>query len=175
MPRSPAEELRIESRRLKVAELYLHGTRSFSQLAREVGVDKAQISRDFKHIRKLWRQTYVEDWNAAKDEELARIADIEQKAWLAWERSCKDVETTEVIGTRQGGKSIPEKIKKITKGQAGESRYLAIILKCVEQRRLLLGLDAPKKIDHTTDGQPFYKAYLFEPDHPPQPGNEAKA
>jgi hypothetical protein len=175
MPRSPAEELRIESRRLKVAELYLHGTRSVSQIARELRVDKAQISRDFTHIRKLWRQTYVEDWNAAKDEELARIAEIEQKAWLAWERSCKDVETMEVTGTSQGGKSIPDKVRKITKGQSGEPRFLAIILQCVEQRRLLLGLDAPKKIAHTTAGQPFYKAYLFEPEHPPQPENEAKA
>jgi hypothetical protein len=175
MPRSPAEELRIESRRLKVAELYLHGTRSFSQLAREVGVDKAQISRDFKHIRKLWRESYLEDWDAAKHEELARIAEIEQKAWLAWERSCKDVETMEVTGSSQGGKGKPEKVKKISKRQAGDPRYLAILLKCQEQRRAILGLDAPKKLDHSTGGQPFYKAYLFEPDHPPQPENEATA
>src|SRR6516162_1338733 len=99
MPRSPADEIRIEARRLRVAELYLHGTRCLSQIARELGVDKAQISRDFKHIRKLWRQSYVQDWDAAKHEELARIAEIEHKAWLAWDRSCKDVETMEVTGS----------------------------------------------------------------------------
>src|SRR5215467_9724983 len=103
MPRSPAEELRMEARRLKVAELYLQGTRCLSQIAREMGVDKSQISRDFKHIRKLWRETYLEDWNAAKHEEFARIAVIEQQAWLAWERSRKDDETLEVTGSSQGG------------------------------------------------------------------------
>jgi hypothetical protein len=150
MPRSPAEELRIEARRLKVAELYLHGTRCLSQIARQLGVDKAQISRDFKHIRKLWRERYVEDWDAAKDEELAKIAEIEQKAWLAWERSCNDGEMMEVIGTSQAGKGKPEKVKKRTERQAGDPRYLAILLKCGEQRRAILGLDAPLKMEHTT-------------------------
>src|SRR5450631_1060720 len=117
MPRSPAEELRLEARRLKVAEMYLQGTRCLSQIAREMGVDKAQISRDFKHIRKLWRENCLEACEAAKHEELARIAAIEQKASLAWERSCKDDETLEVTGSSQGGKSKPEKVKKLTKRQ----------------------------------------------------------
>ena len=119
MPRSPAEEIRIEARRLKVAELYLHGTRCLSQIARELGIDKAQISRDFKQIRKLWQERYLEDWDAAKHEELAKIAEIEQKAWLAWERSCKDIETMEVIGFNQGGRSKPEKVRKSLKARPG--------------------------------------------------------
>jgi hypothetical protein len=134
MPRSPAEELRIEARRLKVAELYLHGMRCLTDIARELKVDKATISRDFKHIRKLWRETYIEDLDVAKRDELASIAEIERKAWLGWERSCKDAETMEVTGTSQGGKSKPDKVKKITKGQAGDSRFLAITLGCVKQR-----------------------------------------
>jgi hypothetical protein len=175
MPRSPAEEIRIESRRLKVAELYLCGVRSLTRIAEELGVDKSQISRDFKHIRKLWREAYIDDLNVAKHEELARIAAIEQKAWLAWDRSCNDVETMEVTGSSQGGKGTPEKVKKMTKRQAGNPHYLAILLKCVEQRRAILGLDAPKKMDHSTGGQPFYKVYQFDPEHPPQPENESTA
>jgi transposase-like protein len=175
MPRSAAEELRIEARRLKVAELYLHGTRCLSQIARELGVDKAQISRDFKQIRKLWRERYLEDFDSAKHEELAKVAEIEQKAWAAWERSCKDGETMEVTGTSQGGKGKPDKVKKRTKRQVGDPRYLAILLKCAEQRRAILGIDAPKKLDHTTGGQPFYKAYLFDPDQPSQSENEPPA
>ena len=74
----------------------------------------------------------------------------------------------EVTGRSEGGKGRPEKVRKITKGQAGNPRFLAIILKCVEQRSAILGLDAPNKLDHSTGTQPFYKAYLFDPDHPPQ-------
>ena len=167
MPRSPAEELRIESRRLKAAELYLRGLRSLTRIAQQLGVDKSQISRDFKYIRKQWRETYIDDLNAAKQEELARIAEIEQKAWLAWDRSCRDAETMEVTGTSQAGKGKPEKVKKVTKEQAGDARFLAIVLDCTKQRCQILGLEAPKRLDHTTAGQPFYKVYSFDPEHPP--------
>jgi hypothetical protein len=149
MPRSPAEELRIEARRLKVVELYVHGTRCLAHIAHELKVDKATISRDFKHIRKLWRETYVEDLDVARRDELASIAEIERKAWLGWERSCKDVETMEVIGTNQGGKSKPDKVKKITKRQAGDSKFLVIALGCVKLRCELLGLDMPQQLNHS--------------------------
>ena len=167
MPRSAAEELRIESRRLKAAELYLRGLRSLTRIAQELGVDKSQISRDFKHIRKQWRETYVDDLNQAKQEELARIAEIEHKAWQAWDRSCQHAETMEVTGTSQAGKGKPEKVRKVTKEQAGDPRFLAIVLDCVKQRCEILGLQAPKKLDHTTAGQPFYKVYAFDPENAP--------
>jgi hypothetical protein len=150
MPRSHAEELRIEARRLKVTELYLHGMRCLTDIARELKVDKATISRDFKHIRKVWQETYVKNLDVAKRDELASIAEIERKAWLGWERSCKDAETMEVTGTSQGGKSKPDKVKKITKGRAGDSRFLAITLDCVKQRCDLYGFKGESQLPVTT-------------------------
>jgi hypothetical protein len=167
MPRGPAEELRIESRRLKAAELYLRGMRSLTRIAQELGVDKSQISRDFTHIRQQWRDTYVEDLNTAKHEELARIAEIENKAWLAWDRSCRNAQTMEITGTSQAGKGKPEKVRKVSREQTGDPRFLAIVLDCVKRRCEILGLQAPKKLDHTTAGQPFYKVYSFDPETPP--------
>src|SRR5216684_7373390 len=141
MPRSPAEAIRMEARRVKVAELYLRGMRSLARIAQELGVDKAQISRDFKQIRKMWRETCIQDIHVAQQEELAKIDQIEQKAWLAWERSCQSVETMEVIGTAQGAKSKPEKVRKITKGQSGNPRFLQVALECVAKRCELLSLN----------------------------------
>jgi hypothetical protein len=175
MPRSPAEELRIESRRLKAAELYLRGMRSLTRIAQELGVDKSQISRDFKHIRQQWREAYIEDLNAAKQEELARIAEVENKAWVAWDRSCRDSETMEITGTSQAGKGKPEKVRKVTREQAGDPRFLAIVLDCVKQRCEILGLHAPRKLDHTNAGQPFYKVYSFDPENPPTPEDRRPA
>jgi len=140
MPRSPAEAIRIESRRVKVAELYLHGMRSLTRIAKELKVDKAQISRDFKHIRKMWQKACIKDLHVAYEEELAKIAEIEEKAWLAWDRSCQVVETMEVTGTTQGGKSNPNKVRKVSKGQAGNVRFLQLALDCVTKRSNLLGL-----------------------------------
>jgi hypothetical protein len=140
MPRSPAEAIRLESRRSKVAELYMRGMRSLTRIAQELNVDKAQISRDFKHIRKMWRETCIQDIHVAHQEELAKIDEIEQKAWAGWERSCQPVETMEVIGTAQGAKSKPEKVRKITKGQSGNPRFLQVVLECVSKRCELLSL-----------------------------------
>jgi hypothetical protein len=164
----------MEARRQQVYELFMRGM-PLSRIAQELGVHKSQITRDLKHIRRQWQETRLEDLNTLKDEELARLAKIQHDAWLAWERSCKDAETMEVTGTSQGGKGEPAKVKKVTKGQAGDSRYLAIILDCVKQRCRLLGLEAPKKLDHTSGGQPFYKAYFFDPDNPPNPENQRPA
>jgi hypothetical protein len=55
----------------------------------------------------------------------------------------------EITGISQGGKGKPEKVKKITKGQAGDSRFLTIILDCVKRRCEILGLDAPGEMRHS--------------------------
>ena len=55
----------------------------------------------------------------------------------------------EVIGTSQGGKSKPDKVKKITKKQAGDSRFLAIALGCMKLRCELLNQDVPKQLNHS--------------------------
>src|SRR5260370_27920238 len=99
--------------------------RSLTPIAQELGVDKSQISRDFKHIRQQWRATYIDDLNAAKQEELARIAEIEQKAWLAWDPACPDAETMEGTGTTQAGQGKPEENRQGTKEQAQHPPLLA--------------------------------------------------
>jgi hypothetical protein len=142
------------------------------KIAQHFGVHPGQISRDLRVLQKQWQEAALFDLDKVKGRELAKLDEIEHKAWLAWDRSCKDAETMEVTGTSRGGKSKPDKVKKTTKGQAGESRFLAIILDCVKQRCEILGLEAPKKLDHTTGGQPFYKAYLFDPNNPN--GTEAR-
>jgi hypothetical protein len=68
------------------------------------------------------------------------------------EPPCKDAETMEVTGTSQGGKSMPDKVKKVTKGQAGDPRFLAIIQECGKRRCEILGLDAPKQQVHQGTG-----------------------
>jgi hypothetical protein len=93
MLRRSAEELRVESRRLKAAEMYLRGMTSMPRIADALGVHKSQISRDFKIIKARWREHYASDFNAPKQRELAKIDGLEAAAWQAWERSCADSET----------------------------------------------------------------------------------
>ena len=56
----------MESRRLRVAELYLHGMTSLTRIAAEIGVDKSQVSRDFKVIKLAWKDRYADAIDEAK-------------------------------------------------------------------------------------------------------------
>jgi hypothetical protein len=152
---SQQDKFRIAERRKTVASLYLQG-KFQAEIAKEVHVDRGTISRDLKAIEAEWAKSGVMDLNVAKARELAKNDEVERQAWGGWERSCKDAETMEVTGTSQAGKSKPEKVKKITRGQVGDPRFLGIIQECGKRRCEILGLDAPKKLEHGgTDGGPI--------------------
>jgi hypothetical protein len=156
MPRwTSQDKFRIAERRKTVASLYLQG-KFQDEIAQVVKVDRGTVSRDLKAVQQEWLKSGVMDLNVVKARELARLDEIEREAWDAWRKSQKDAETMEVTGTAQGGKSKPDKVKKITKGQAGDSRFLAIVLECQKRRAEILGLDAPKKLEHGgIDGGPI--------------------
>jgi hypothetical protein len=141
------DKFRIAERRKTVASLYLQG-KFQAEIAKEVRVDRGTISRDLTAIEAEWAKSGVMDLNVAKTRALAKNDEVERQAWAAWQRSCKDAETMEVTGTSQGGKSKPEKVKRITKGQVGDPRFLAIIQECGKRRCEILGLDAPTKLEH---------------------------
>ena len=142
MPRSPAEEIKLEARRMKASQLYLRGTTKLSQIARELGVDKSQISRDFKCIKAEWQKRYAQDLNTAKAEELSRIEDLLLEYWTAWHRSQENKETRQSEQSdTEGGSRKKASIK--TEGKEGNPAFLQGVERCSEQRRKLLGLDAP--------------------------------
>jgi hypothetical protein len=152
---SQQDKFRIAERRKTVASLYLR-CKFQHEIAKEAQVDRGTVSRDLKAVEAEWLKSGVMDLNAAKARALAKIDEIEREAWDAFKQSRQDAETMEVTGTTQGGKGKPEKVKKTTKGQAGDSRFLAIILDCVKRRCEILGLDAPKQQEHQgTDGGPI--------------------
>src|SRR4029077_2387913 len=126
-------ELQTAERRKTVASLFLRG-KFQHEIAKEAKVDRGTVSRDLKAVEAEWLKSGVMDLNAAKARALAKIDEIEREAWDAFKQSRKESETREVTGTTQGGKGKPEKVKKTTKGQAGDSRFLAIILDCVKRR-----------------------------------------
>jgi hypothetical protein len=128
--------------------MYLRGEPQW-KIAQHFGVHPGQISRDLRAIQKQWQEKALFNHDQVKARELAKLDEIEHKAWLAWERSCKDIGTMEVTGSNQGGKSKPEKVKKITNGQAGDARFLATILDCVKRRCEILGLNAAEELRHS--------------------------
>jgi hypothetical protein len=156
----PRVDTTTEARRTEVARRYLRGEMQ-AEIARDYGVNQAQISRDLAVIRAAWLASAIRDFDTARAEELAKIDAVEAEYWLAWERSKKDKEIAvqETDGTQDERTKRP-RIKKAylrKEGQSGNPAYLAGVLSCIERRCKILGLDAPERFkiqwDDLTDEQ----------------------
>ena len=147
MPLKKSKKLELAIRRQRVAELHLQGWTQ-QAIAEDVGIVQSVVFNDLKHIRKEWRESAIRDFDAMRDEELRRLERIERESWEAWERSQKPAQSARIAegGTGKGHKTV--------KGQVGNPKFLDVVLKCIESRRSMLGLDAPTKVAQTTpDGK----------------------
>ena len=116
-----------ERDRMLTLEMYLEGRhqldiRDVLNAREDVSytISQQQISADLKIIRTRWMQSQIRDFDAHQAEELAKLERLEQEYWAAW----RAVEPTD--------RTAPA--------------YLNGVGNCVEQRRKLLGLDAPSKV-----------------------------
>lgn len=76
----------MEKRRKVVAELYLQG-KHITEIAEIVGKTTTTVGHDLQQIRLGWKQIANVDFNEKREQELARIDNLEMHAWMAWERS----------------------------------------------------------------------------------------
>lgn len=155
-PNNPnASALAILERRKNVAARYVRGATQW-EIARAFEVDQKTISNDLAAIRKEWLASAVRDMNEIKARELAKIDAAEAEAWKAWTKS---QENAEILRARiRDGASETEKV---SKGQAGDPRFLDIVLKCIKQRCEILGVLAPK--DPLADGVKIVVVELPKP------------
>jgi hypothetical protein len=132
-------------------------------IARQLGVTGATISRDVKRIREEWRKEYAGDYHFILGEDLAILSDDERR----WR--------TEMLKTLQGG-YINTHIR-LDDGTEEERRVwvppdqmsaLGIydrILSIMKQRAKLTGVEAPQKIAPTSpDGEKEFSG-LSESDY----------
>lgn len=124
-------EFAVVVRRRRVAGLYLKGMTQ-EEIAKEVGVDQATVSRDLEMLRERLQWEAVEDVREMRTQELMRLKLIEEEAWDAWERS-RDA-TAESGDEKESGEGTKRE-------ERNRWRYLEIVLKCSNQRRKLMGLD----------------------------------
>lgn len=147
--------------RLRIIELRMKGYYEY-QIAEELKLSQQMISRELKKIRAEWTMNTQRNYEALINEELAQIAIMEREAWQEYERSKlpREVATRKKVksanGTKGGkdekgtihGTSREEQSAR-KEGRLGDPRYLDIINNCRKRRAELLGLEAPKKIEHS--------------------------
>lgn len=130
----------LAERRAETAARYLRGDTQ-AAIAADLGVSQQQISKDLNAIRKEWLASAIRDFDEAKSQELAKIDLVEVEYWRAWTRSQEDKEITySETGGKFGGKSGERR-----EGQAGNPAFLDGVLKCIERRCKILGIDAPER------------------------------
>lgn len=150
---STAKHTEIVDRRQKVSERYLRGM-YMAEIASELGVDTATISRDLTELRKEWLERSINHIDQKKAIELAKLDRLEVTYWEAWERSLKDAETE--IEESGGKYGLKHTIRR--EGQSGNPAFLEGVLKCIAQRCAILGIEAAKKLDVTSRSE--VKAFI---------------
>lgn len=128
---------------------WLNANRAY-QLSRQM------ISRDIERIRQMWREKATEAYDDRKMRELEKVERVEREAWTAFERSQQE-ETYKSstrheleVGQDEGGKALSDGRTTKTvamRSQTGDPRFLDIVMRCIEKRCEILGLDAPKKVE----------------------------
>jgi hypothetical protein len=131
------KRLALLERRKNVAARYLRGQTQW-EIARAFGLNQSTISDDLKAIHREWLAQAVEDRDTWIARELARLDECERQAWQAWSKS---QENSETLRARLRGNQA--ETEKISRGQAGDPRFLDLVLKCVHMRAVILGLEKP--------------------------------
>lgn len=129
----------------KTARLYLEG-RTQMEIAEKVGVSVSTVAKDLSEIRGRWRSSMVMSYGEAVAREVAKLDALEAQAWDAWYRSQGQKRRT----TTQRGHNTQGDVDMTTRQtwrEVGDPRFLEVARKCSEDRRKLLGLDAPDRLE----------------------------
>lgn len=133
-------------RRRHVSRLALAGVKN-QEIADELGVDIAAVRSDLTHLSKQWKREAKRSTDKLIREQLGRLSTLEAEYWEAWEASKKPTTKTSKQ-TKKSTKNGDETTAKVdTTTTSGDPRFLEGVHKCIEQRRKLLGLDAPEKTE----------------------------
>jgi hypothetical protein len=138
--------IQIKQDRVTIAELYIKGVYQ-SVIAKQLGLSQVQISYDLKAIQKQWIKETTLSLDQYKGKELARLDEVERTAWDGYSRSKQEFKSKIIKGkelekNKEGqtkGKSIEQTIK--TEERVGNPKFLDVIVKCIELRCKLLGLN----------------------------------
>lgn len=141
--------------------------RSNLEIAEMLGIEPYTVSRDLAFVRAKLMENAINDLDAARKAELAKLDVIEAEAWEAWERSKQPrISKSATKGDTVNKQSVKEEER------GGDPRYMEIILRCSDQRAKILGL-VVNKVDMTSAGKPMQPIQMVEIERP-APRNDAE-
>ncbi|MFQ5641027.1 MAG: hypothetical protein ACE5IR_23870 [bacterium] len=135
--------VRQKHRRL-IARMYCQGMWQ-TQIAERLGISQSQVSWDLQVVQRWWQKSAVMDFHKARTKELAKIDNLEMEYWTAWRRSMGKARIVTVKG--RGSKPKETDVERTIREEqvTGDPRFLDGVMKCIQKRIDLLGLDEPKR------------------------------
>ena len=144
---------RIRTRELRAMELTALGW-SQPQIARDLGISQAAVSKILKRIETRQLREWAETLERHKVKQTLRLEHLFAEAIRAWHESKADTTRRRQRQTESdhGGASVAEII---VENQHGDPRYLDEARKALADHRKLWGLDAPQKVDLRASQDPY--------------------
>lgn len=124
----------------KAVTLRLEGL-TLQQIADRLGYISRESARSAV-LRGMVRLGSPENAEELRKQEVAKTYEIEQEAWEQWHRSTEDAVSVSVRQTIKGDETTTTRV-----GQCGNPALLDKVLKAMERRAKLLGLDAPEQLN----------------------------
>lgn len=123
---------------------------SQDKIAEELGITQSGVAKLLKRLTLRYAESFSEDIETVKAEQVAQLENIAFEAMQAWERSKEAANVVRVKRPLQGTSGEGEQTKE-ARDQDGDPRYLATAMKAKEDIRKILGADAPTKLQHAGD------------------------
>lgn len=113
---------------------------------REYIVSHVSVWNDIQFMLREWRRFRLDKIDDMKQAEFVKLNALEREYWDAWERSKEEYRKR--VAEKKGGEDGAVMKQSLTQeDRNGDPRYLDGVMKCIDKRCKLLGLDAPMKID----------------------------
>ena|SRR3990167_1808225 len=146
----------IKRDRAVIAHLYSRGRRQ-DEIARILSEDpernytltRTSITRDIRIIQEEWVRTSVQSIDKVKARALATLDEMEREAWERSKKSkIKKKAQTRTTAAGADGKAGPssQAAERWEEDQNGDPRWMDILLKIVDRRCKILGIDAPVEV-----------------------------
>lgn len=136
-----------EMKLAQIASLHLRG-HSVVEIAGEMNQTKAQIQAGLDKLRGRWASVSLMDIDAAVAVTLEEIEQLKTEYMEAWLRSI-------------GSEVVMRGMRMVS---AGDAAFLDGVMKCIDRKCKLLGLDSPIKIDITAQVRAMAIAAGLDPD-----------
>jgi hypothetical protein len=117
------------------------------KLGLSIPMSLVEVSRSIRLIRQTWVESSIFDFDQRMAVELEKLDELEAAAWSSWEKSKEDAQFTKREIQTEDGTGRPRPLSTVirTETRAGDPRWAEIIIKIIERRHRLLGLDAPDR------------------------------